>query len=300
MPPRKDTTIGDEDWFEELKMPTYGSVETFSGDAAEWNNYSERLEQYFIANDLEEIVLTADNQAEHTSRQKKRRAILLSVLGANTYEVLRNLCLPQKPAEKTYNELIQLLETHYSPKPSETVQRYKFNTRQRKADESIATYVAELRHLAEHCKFGTILEDMLRDRLVCGVNNERIQRLLLLESELTLDKAFKIASAQEAAESDVIVIQGTAACEENVNSLRQTSTRQSTPNATSRKRNNRNVKCYRCAEIGHFANKCKHINSNCDYCKKVGHIMPACRKKERDSSVRENDVNEIEETDKSE
>ena len=38
---------------------------------------------------------------------------------------------------------------------------------------------------------------MLRDRLVSGVNNEKIQRRLLSESELTFKKAFEIALSLE-------------------------------------------------------------------------------------------------------
>ena len=42
----------------------------------------------------------------------------------------------------------------------------KFNTRDRRAGESIANYVAELRALGEYCDFGTTIKDMIRDRLV--------------------------------------------------------------------------------------------------------------------------------------
>jgi hypothetical protein len=45
--------------------------------------------------------------------------------------------------------------------------------------------VAELRKLSEHCNFGTTLNDMLRNRLVCGVGDQRIQRRLLAEPDLT-------------------------------------------------------------------------------------------------------------------
>ena len=53
--------------------------------------------------------------------------------------------------------------------------------------------MSELRALAHWCKFGDTLDDMLRDRLVCGVNEETIQRRLLAESGLTLKKALEIA-----------------------------------------------------------------------------------------------------------
>ena len=41
---------------------------------------------------------------------------------------------------------------------------------------------------------------MLRDRLVCGINNDRIYRRLLAEKDLTFVKALDIATAMELAE----------------------------------------------------------------------------------------------------
>ena len=39
----------------------------------------------------------------------------------------------------------------------------------------MSTYVAELRALAEFCNFGKMLELILHDRLVCGINDETTQ-----------------------------------------------------------------------------------------------------------------------------
>ena len=36
-------------------------------------------------------------------------------------------------------------------------------------------------YLSEHCDFQNTLEEMLRNQLVCRVNNEQIQRMLLAE-----------------------------------------------------------------------------------------------------------------------
>ena len=63
----------------------------------------------------------------------------------------------------------------------------------------MAMYLSELRALAQWCKFGDTLDDILRDRLVCGVNEETIQRRLLAEAGLTLKKALEIAQGLEAA-----------------------------------------------------------------------------------------------------
>ena len=65
------------------------------------------------------------------------------------------------------------------------MQRFRFNSRTRKPGELVATYIAELRTLAEYCNFGDTLEKMLRDRLVTGIHDDGIQKKLLAEPKLT-------------------------------------------------------------------------------------------------------------------
>ena len=59
--------------------------------------------------------------------------------------------------------------------------------RQRQKGESVSDYVTALRKFMEFCDFGENLEDMLGDRLVCGINNGCIQHHLLAESKLTFE-----------------------------------------------------------------------------------------------------------------
>ena len=140
-------------------MATYGKIGEFKESEESWTQYVERLEQYFLANEVEDV--------------GKRRAILLSVCGSKTYPLARDLLQPAKPAEATFKKIVDTLEKHFSPKPSEIVERYKFHTRNWKEDEGVAAYVADLRKLTEHCNFGESLPEMLRDRLVCGINNKK-------------------------------------------------------------------------------------------------------------------------------
>lgn len=55
--------------------------------------------------------------------------------------------------------------------------------------------MASLRHLSQHCEFSKSIEERLCERLVRGINDERIQRRLLSEADLTLQKAIDIALA---------------------------------------------------------------------------------------------------------
>ncbi len=93
----------------------------------------------------------------------------LFCLGSQTYSLMRNLLSPDKPGDKSFSELVELLRNYYNPTPSEIVQRFKFNCRNRQPNETIADYVAVLHELAQHCNYGEKLQEMLRDRLVCGI-----------------------------------------------------------------------------------------------------------------------------------
>ena len=69
------------------------------------------------------------------------------------------------------------------------MERYKFHKRNQESSESIAEFIAVIKSLSEHCKFGNYLHTVLRDRLVCGIKDENIQKRLLTEQSLTWEKA---------------------------------------------------------------------------------------------------------------
>lgn len=128
-----------------------------------------------------------------------KRAVFLTVIGPGAYKLLRNLLSPDKLEDKTFQSLTEVMTKHYHLAPSEIMQRYKFYNQFRQPAESVSAFVSELRSLVQHCKFGATLDLMLRDRLVCGVNNDAIQHWLLSEQNLQFDKALTIAQGLKAA-----------------------------------------------------------------------------------------------------
>ena len=55
-----------------------------------------------------------------------------------------------------------------------------------------------IRALAETCDFGALKDQLIRDRIVCGVRDNAVRRKLLQESKLTLEKCIDICHAAEA------------------------------------------------------------------------------------------------------
>lgn len=73
-----------------------------------------------------------------------------------------------------------------NPQTNITMKRHKFNTRNQRAGEEIESYVSDLRIKAKSCNFGDLYEEFIRDRLVCGINNDNLRKVLLRDSDLTL------------------------------------------------------------------------------------------------------------------
>ena len=63
--------------------------------------------------------------------------------------------------------------------------------------ESVDQYVTELRLLAKNCCFGELQEELIRDRIICGIKADSLQARMLREDDLTLDKAISICKADE-------------------------------------------------------------------------------------------------------
>ena len=230
-------------------MALLGRIDSFDLKTDNITEYIERVEQYFIANDVTD--------------EKKQTAIFLTVIGNETYNFLRNLLAPQSPAGKTVKTLSEALIDHLKPWSIITAERYKFYCRDQLENETTTEYIAELRKLTLNCDFKDLLEQALRDRFVCGLQNNSIGRRLLAVRKLTLKSAIELAKKMENADLETQII-STDIKTENANAM-----------------NNVKRKCYRSNSTKHLANVCRFKDAKCNNCHMKGHISKACRNRTR-------------------
>ena len=205
-------------------------------------------------------------------KDERKKACLLTQMGARAYRLLQSLVLPAKPVDKSYDDIVKVLKDHLTPKKFIISERFRFYNRSQRQGECINEFVADLKRLTKHCKFGSTLDDMLRDRFVCGLHSEKIQEFLLTkEDSLTFSQAIEYAKSKEAAMKDTIELRGTSDVRE-----RQEETVQKIHRPRKHKKKHPTSVCKHCGKTNHEQEDCYYKNASCYRCKQKGHIASVC------------------------
>ena len=287
-----------------MASPLLGAIGEFEPSTETFTVYSERLDQFFIANNIGSYPSSA-SEAVIAAAEKKKVAVMISVIGKKTYSVLRDLCSPVNPKEKTFEQLCELLQQHFKPKRLEVAESYRFHRCFQEDNETVSVYSARLRHLASTCNFGEFLNRCLRDQFVCGIRNPATRKKLLSEDR-TFQQALEVAIADEIAAKESVQVQQQLT--QSVNSVSKNPSVSSTPSVDSVSKNSavsppsggnsrvpphlrqgirpnspsppqsNSYACFSCGNAGHVRSKCKFRNATCRNCNTRGHIARACRK----------------------
>ncbi len=114
-----------------------GRFEPFDLDTLTFDAHLEHLNQFFIANDVTNV--------------DKQKAILITSLSSENYQLLTNFFSPDSPMTATYSELCTRLRDHFVPEKVEVAEGNRFYQRNQHAVESVKDFLADLRHRAKDC-----------------------------------------------------------------------------------------------------------------------------------------------------
>ena len=198
--------------------------------------------------------------------ESKKVPLLLNCIGGTVYSTLRSLV---NPITMLYNDIMRKLLEHFDPKPLTIVERFHFHKREQSTSETLAEFMAELRRLAAKCEFGTHLDQALRDRFVCGMRNEGVQRRLLSESDLDLNKAIRIAFMMASAQTNTQALKTVQPVVAQVDRPQGGTVERPFPGAS--------YACNHCGGTGHSPSECRFREAVCHRCYKRGHLRRVCQ-----------------------
>lgn len=164
-------------------MDTIGTLPEFNPEE-DWKVYKSRVQMYSLANNVEEL---------------RKVPVLLTTIGEKSLKLLHDFCDPSDPTSKSFDELITILDGHYTPRFSTYRKRIEFYNLTQEKDESISKWFVRVKNSTSFCNFGGNLEDFIKYKTVVGLNPGPIlDRICEEDPSKSLKDTLKIVLDKEA------------------------------------------------------------------------------------------------------
>ena len=235
----------------------------------EWPKWIRRFERFRQASGLNE------------KPEEGQVNTLIYSMGDEADDILTSLGLSDEEKKK-YDKVKEKLESHFVKRRNVIYERAKFNQRRQEEGESTDSFITALYCLVEHCEYGTLKQEMIRDRIVVGLRDASLSEKLQLDPDLTLDKAVAAARQRESVRKQQSVVRG----DEGSSSIDAISTKPRKSSGEKQKRPPHQKMspvpmaktCSRCGRSPlHGRHQCPAINATCRKCTKKGHFQAMCR-----------------------
>ena len=162
---------------------------------SDWTKWIRRFERFREASGI-------DKNSEATQVNS-----LIYSMGDQADDILRAFNLSEEDAKK-YSVVKNKFDGYFIKRRNIIFERAKFNMRKQEEGETVDSFITALYELAEHCNYGNLREEMIRDRLVVGIKDSKLSENLQLDGELTLEKAIAQARQKETVKQQQTLLRG--------------------------------------------------------------------------------------------
>ena len=255
-----------------------------------------------------EFYLTATERNEKAS--SVQFGILMSCIGEHCLPIYNSFQFDSDEDKQDYAKVLKKFEQYCEPRKNLTMLRHKLLTRKQRDGEKVDTFITELKIKAKDCALGELRDSLVKDMIICGVSNPKLQLRLLEKSQqvddLKLDDCVKLCQAFEYSEMNRKDLDSTAsAAVDSVKAKWQPHksnysqpwqgqgqgpqrNRQVTPDGSAQSFSRQCDNCGRYHQPDR--SKCPASGQECRHCHKIGHFKLQCKKRlQRVHSVQQED-----------
>ena len=191
-------------------------------------------------------------------------------MGDEADDILKSFHLSDGDSKK-YKTVKEKFDEYFIRWRNVIYERAKFYQRKQELQESVDSFITLLHCLAEHCSYGELYNEMIRDRIVVGLRDTSIDQKLQMDPELTLDKAVTLARQSEAMKSQQSVVRppttDNSVFIEEIKNSRLTNCKK--PHKSSGMQRQDSPSCTRCGKSpAHTRDKCPAKVAVCRRCSK--------------------------------
>lgn len=247
-----------------------------SNVAAEWKAFKNKFKIYRIAKKFGEM------------SQEEQIANLLLKMGGDSVDIYDEFQFDDSDdaTKKTLDNTLTFFDNHFEPVKNILAERATFNEL-RQGSLAISQFIVALQKQASYCEYGAIKDELIRDRIIVGVNDKKLKEYLMDIEDLDLSKCILKAKFYTTNRSQASKLGQTAENLDNISSKRwESSTKSKQSSANNRTSTggtsgpNRNNPCYNCGKTFHRFNRCPAKEAECHDCHEKGHWAKAksCKK----------------------
>ena len=230
-----------------------------------WKTWIQKFELFLLASRAENLP------------EKTKVAMFLSALGDEGLHIYNTFEFDSDDDRNVYETVKQKFTEYCLPHKNVVFERYNFWKATQAVGESIDSFVTTLRLRAKTCEFEQHVDSMIRDRIVLGCNDARLQERLLREPDLTLVKAINICRATEATKEQLRTIKSATATE----TVSEINTR-----ATDKRTQQKSTVCQKCGG-SHPPRSCPAYGKRCNKCSGISHFAKMCYKNRAEVSTQQ-------------
>ncbi|KAK3920139.1 Gag-Pol polyprotein [Frankliniella fusca] len=245
---------------------------SFEGDvSSNWKKFHKNFKIYLGATGREKTVteLASLDAAQKREYYDSLGKLLLNIAGDEAITVSSSFGLSDED-EFNYIELVKKFEAYSAEDDNETYIRFMFNRTRQRDGETFDHFLTEVRKRVKLCKFGDLEDSFVRDRIVEGICDKKLQQSLLAIKDLDLKAAIKECRAAEASRRYAEEIQQELTSTLSVNAIKnQKQTRNQDKGAK--------FDCKRCG-FNHVYGNCPAYGKTCMNCKGKNHFIKMCKK----------------------
>ena len=231
-----------------------------------WPTWLKRFERFRTASKLDAD--TPEHQIDS----------LIYTMGEQAEDIFASFNMSGADA-KDYDKLCNRFTHHFVVKHNVIFERSKFNRRIQGPNEPVDTFITSLHTLAETCKYGTLQDELIRDRLVIGLRDVALSERLQLDSDLTLATSVLKARQIEQIKRQQGELRGQQPVAVDAVSRSRLSHPGRKPNP--QPKHGTGNQCKWCGREPHARRLCPAKEASCNVCHMVGHYETVCLKKKR-------------------
>ena len=203
-------------------------------------------------------------------------------MGDQADDILSSFSLLEEDRNK-YKTVLDKFQGYFVKRKNIIFERARFNRRKQEVGEPVEDFIMDLYRLSEHCGYGTLLDEMIRNRIVVGLLDAALSEKLQLDPDLNLDKAVKTARESESIKQQQTLLRNDFQEERVVDTLEKQSSwchgnfkkkpKKDTPQTPPKT-------CPRCGRSPeHSRQQCPAREEQCYKYGKRGHFQIMCRSK---------------------